>query len=277
MIRFGNLNITKMPKKATKKKGGKKQVVKLSSQELSEDELSENEVSENEVSSQEIDLIEEDSNSDVTEVLDVSKSPNFESDISELTTFNKKLDETSRLNVYLDKFIPWFNDRQNQRLKEAKEDERKRLMFIRGLNKTATLLRNIKKKNDKRSAKKANSTREYGFNKEIDVPKIFLDFFSKHLPKEVSIKKKSGDTNLILVQKKMKRPDITALLYEYCTQKNLKLASDKRVIKPDKNLRKLFAGALEDGENLTFTNFQTKLKYVMDKNKITSKKKNKNV
>ena len=74
----------------------------------------------------------------------------------------------------------------------------------------------------------------------------------------------------------MKRPDITALLYEYCNQKNLKLESDKRVIKPDKNLRKLFGDALNANENLTFTNFQTKLKYVMDKNNTSTKKKKNN-
>ena len=192
-----------------------------------------------------------------------------------LKPFVRQLNETQRLSVYLEEFVPWFNAREKKRHQEALEDHKKNAMFIQQLNKTSTLLKNIKKKSDARNAKKANSNREYGFNKEIEVPKVFLDFFAKHLSKEVSIKKKSGNINIIKVSKQMKRPDITALLYEYCTQKNLKLESDKRVIKPDKHLRKLFGKALKDGENLTFTNFQTKLKFVFENNENSNKNKKK--
>lgn len=263
-----------MPKKARTKTKTNKKVVESESEvsEVSEDEvLSDEEV----LSSNEVDLLEEESTGDATDVLDVSKNPDFESELSDLSTWFKKLDEKSRLTVFLEEYMPWFNERKKQRMKEEKEDERKFQMFLTGLNKTSTLLKALKKKETKRNTKKANSNREYGFNKEIEVPKVFIDFFGKHLPKEVQIKKKSGNINTIKVSNKMKRPDITALLYEYCNQKNLKLESDRRVIKPDKNLRKLFGDALDENENLTFTNFQTKLKYVMDKNSTSTKKKKK--
>ena len=279
-----------MPKKGTKTKTktktkAKKQVKK----ELVEEEVSEEEVvselevsdvaSEDEVVSEdevEIDLLDEDSNGDATEVLDVSKTPDFESELTLLKPFFRKLDESSRLTVFVEEFAPWYALREKQRKEEANEDRKKREMILQQLNKTVTLLKNQKKKSDAKKKNKNSSNREYGFNKEIAVPKVFLEFFAKHLPKEVSIKKKGKPENLIKVSKTMKRPDITALLYEYANQKNLKLENDKRIIKPDKYLRKLFGDALEENENLTFTNFQTKLKHVFTVSE-TKKSKSKSV
>lgn len=279
-----------MPKKGTKTKTKtktKKQVKK----ELVEEEVSEEEIvseldvsdvaSEDEVVSEdevEINLLDVDSNGDATEVLDVSKTLDFESDLTLLKSFFRTLDESSRLTVFVEEFAPWYALREKKRKEEANEDRKKREMILQQLNKTVTLLKNQKKKSDTRKKNKSKSNREYGFNKEIDVPKVFLDFFSKHLPKEVTIKKKGKPENLIKVSKTMKRPDITALLYEYANQKNLKLETDKRIIKPDKYLRKLFGSALEENENLTFTNFQTKLKHVFNTSETkNSKTKNKNV
>ena len=72
-----------MPKKTTtsKKKQQKKAVVKKTQE--SDDEI----LSEEEISSSEIDLLEEDSNGDADEVLDVSKTPDFESELSLLKPF----------------------------------------------------------------------------------------------------------------------------------------------------------------------------------------------
>ena len=83
-----------MPKKGTKtkkKKTTKKLVVKHV--ESDEEILSEDVVSEEEVSSSEIDLLEEDSNGDANEVLDVSKTPDFESELSLLKPFVRQLNE----------------------------------------------------------------------------------------------------------------------------------------------------------------------------------------
>ena len=94
---------------------------------LSEDEvLSDDEV----LSSNEVDLLEEESTGDATDVLDVSKNPDFESELSDLSAWFKKLDEKSRLTVFLEEYMPWLNERKKQRLKEEKEDEKKFQMFL---------------------------------------------------------------------------------------------------------------------------------------------------
>ncbi len=279
-----------MPKAKTKTKTNQTKSKKQVKKELVEEEVtSEEEVlsSEEEVLSSEEDvvseedvdlsLLDEDSNDDATEVINASKTPNFESELALLKPFVRQLDEASRLSVFLEEFAPWYAAREKQRKEEANDDRKKREMFFQQLNRTVTLLKTQKKKSDARKSKKEKSNREYGFNKGIDVPKIFLDFFSKHLPKEVTIKKKGKPENLIKISKTMKRPDITALLYEYANQKNLKMETDKRIIQPDKHLRKLFGDALEENENLTFTNFQTKLKFVFQHNKTITKSKSKDV
>lgn len=131
------------------------------------------------------------------------------------------------------------------------------------------------------------------FSKPVDVPDKLLLFFLKNLPINIYINKISNERNVvvpytgkqlekiitkenrrrssseeewqeqkipgIILKTKISRPSITKLIYMYVDLKNLKLKTDRRIIIPDKNLRELFGEALEDGENLTFRNFQTKL------------------
>lgn len=134
---------------------------------------------------------------------------------------------------------------------------------------------------------------KYGFSAPVDVPDKLLLFIFKNLPINIYINKISNEKNVavpytgkelekiitkenrrrssseeewqeqkipgIILKTKISRPSITKLIYMYVDLKNLKLKTDRRITIPDKNLRELFGEALEDGENLTFRNFQTKL------------------
>jgi hypothetical protein len=134
---------------------------------------------------------------------------------------------------------------------------------------------------------------KYGFNQPVDVPDKLLLFVLKNLPINIYINKISNEKNVvvpytgkelekfitketwrgssseeewqeqkipgIILKTKVSRPSITKLFYMYFDLKNLRLEKDRRIIIPDKNLRELFGEALEDGENITFRNFQTKI------------------
>ena len=84
-----------------------------------------------------------------------------------------------------------------------------------------------------------------GFNRPIKIPKILFDFFECHFQtkdtNEVSferlknVKPRKVEQKLIIVDRLMKRPDITGLLMHYCLKNNLRLENDKRIIKCKKS------------------------------------------
>ena len=235
------------------------------------------EVDPNDLDLQEVSLLEVDStDGDATQVLDVSKTPDFTVDFSTLKTWIRDLDDTTRLRVYTNEFTPWFISRNKERMQSLNEDLKKLNLFNDKLKRTAVVM---KKADDKKAAKKNNSSKDrpYGFNSPIKVPKKILQFLKKNLLEEdenvIEYKKKDGSTNQIEVMDVMKRSDITSLLYWYCELKNLKNEDDKRIITPDKALKSLFGKALSKNENLTFSNFQTKLKVLFDEESSNNKTK----
>ena len=105
----------------------------------------------------------------------------------------------------------------------------------------------------------------------VPVPKDIRDFFKRTKIDSVeTLDKTSKLKKTVVVSDKMTRPDITLLIYYYADRENLKMEDDKRIIIPDKELKRLFGPALGPNENLTFANFQTKLKYLYDKAKSKS-------
>jgi hypothetical protein len=105
--------------------------------------------------------------------------------------------------------------------------------------------------------------KKYGFNRPIKIPKILFDFFECHFRTKEVIDVRNGKERIMLIDRLMSRAYVTRLLYIYCSKNNLRLENDKRIIIPDKYLRKLFGKGLKDRENLTFSNFQTKLVFLI--------------
>jgi chromatin remodeling complex protein RSC6 len=233
------------------------------------------EESDDEASPGDINLLDVESNDDDDETVGVSKIPSFDSDIAILKSYFQSLEDADRLRVYLTEFRPWFE--LNAKLRRDQEMQHRKLekMLLEKLNRTSNhFIKEKKKKQNKKGRKNGSNN---GFAMVRDVPKPFLDFFKKNKLDTAHIIRQGKPTKTIIVSDKMKRPDITALLYYYCDQKNLKTESDKRIINPDKELKKLFGDALGPNETLTFRNFQTKIKMIFEKSKLTTKVSNKEV
>ena len=257
-----------MPKsKNTKGKKTKKVVKKV---EESEDELSVQE-----------ELLLEESNDLDENVLNVSKVPDFNDELSTLKNYAQNLDDSTRLKVYLDNLMPWLDARSKERKEQANNDRKLHQMWLDKLKRTSTNLSKDFAKKSERKAKASSSTKSYGFNKPMEVPEKLMKFFKDNLPDTFETGKldPQGNPKKVIISKMMKRPMMTAAIYHYIQQNDLFSENDKRIMIPDDTLKKLFGKALKAKENLTFANLQPKLStlFVDSKSKSKSKSKNKEV
>lgn len=224
---------------------------------------------------EEVSLLDIDSNDgDVNEVLDISKTPEFTSDYNTLKTYVRSLDDTQRVKVFTEEFIPWFNARNKERAQSLNNDSKVMSLFNDRLKQVS---RNMQKADLKKAEKKSKANSDgktYGFCAVVNTPERIYKFLKKHCVEDkendtIEIIKSNGTTSSIQISKTMKRSDITVLLYWYCSQHNLKNENDGRIITPDSELRKLFGSALKKDETLTFHNFQSKLKILFDEDNNT--------
>lgn len=65
------------------------------------------------------------------------------------------------------------------------------------------------------------------------------------------------------INDKLARTDLTKIVYDYIKANNLQDPTDKRIVLPDNNIKKLFK--MKDGDKLTFFNFQRYMKNALRK------------
>ena len=71
------------------------------------------------------------------------------------------------------------------------------------------------------------------------------------------------------INDKLARTDLTKIVYDYIKANNLQDPTDKRIVLPDNNIKKLFK--MKDGDKLTFFNFQRYMKNALRKKYILKK------
>lgn len=261
-----------MPKsKSTKGKKKTKKVVKKV------EEVEEVEESEEELSVQEELLLEESNDLDEN-VLNVSKVPDFNDELTTLKNYAQNLDDATRLKVYLENLMPWLDSRLKKRKEEANNDRKLQQMWLDKLKRTSTNLSKDFAAKAKRKAKASNSSKAYGFTKPTEVPAKLMKFFKDNLPDTFETGKvdKQGNPKKVIISEMMQRPMMTAAIYHYIQQNDLFSENDKRIMIPDDTLKKLFGKALKAKENLTFQNLQPKLSTLFTNSKTKNKGKSKN-
>lgn len=158
-----------------------------------------------------------------------------------------------------------FTEHLKSHEKEVK-DWKKKLAQLQKLH-----TKELKSKKKKRNTEKKDK-QPAGFNKAKPIPEKLMDFFMKnsivYYVKDKATKKDVEHKASISKGEELPRTLITRYLYGYIKKNNLKDDSDKRIIKPDKQLRDLFN--LDETATINFNNFQSLLGKLYDAEKAAN-------